>query len=362
MKMKKILIATTVAAAGLGLLWLPAQAVTTYTAAQVSTHSTAADCWATVNGKVYNLTNYISAHPGGAAAITALCGHDGTSAFTGQHAGNSSALAALSSHYLGDLVTVTSDTTPPTVPTSLVATAAASSQINLAWHTSTDNVAVTGYTVYRNGVSVGTSATNSYTDTGLAASTTYSYTVAAYDAAHNASGQSTSASATTLGQGSDAVAPAIPTGLTVTSIGASQISLNWTDSTDNVGVAGYKVYRNGTIVGSPSASQYTDATLSASTIYTYSVAAFDAAGNTSGQSIALAVMTTAVSTSNATSTTCSLGRGDDDDDDDNRGERNRRGDNDDERSIRPLPVTASAVANFARHYGQKDENDEGDDD
>lgn len=90
------------------------------------------------------------------------------------------------------------DTIPPSVPTNLSASAASSSQINLSWNASTDNIGVTGYTIYRNGSQVTTSASPSYSDTGLLAETTYSYTVAAFDAAGNASSQSTSVSATTL--------------------------------------------------------------------------------------------------------------------------------------------------------------------
>ena len=89
------------------------------------------------------------------------------------------------------------DTTLPTIPTGLAGTAASSSQINLAWTASTDNVGVTGYKVFRRGSQIGTTGSPSYQDTGLAASTSYSYTVAAYDAAGNVSAQSTSASATT---------------------------------------------------------------------------------------------------------------------------------------------------------------------
>ena len=89
------------------------------------------------------------------------------------------------------------DTTPPSIPSNLSATAVSSSAINLSWTASTDNVGVTGYKVYRGGVQVGTSATNSYSDTGLSASTAYTYTVSAYDAAGNNSAQSSSASATT---------------------------------------------------------------------------------------------------------------------------------------------------------------------
>lgn len=87
--------------------------------------------------------------------------------------------------------------TPPSIPTNLSATAVSTSQIDLTWTASTDNIGVTGYTIYRNGTQVGTSVSPSYNDTGLAASTQYTYNVSAYDAAGNASAQSASASATT---------------------------------------------------------------------------------------------------------------------------------------------------------------------
>src|SRR6266480_1876352 len=89
------------------------------------------------------------------------------------------------------------DTTPPSTPTGLVATAAGGSVINLMWSASTDNVGVTGYIVKRNGVQVATPTATSYSDTGLSDATTYSYTVAARDAAGNVSPDSVSVSATT---------------------------------------------------------------------------------------------------------------------------------------------------------------------
>ena len=89
------------------------------------------------------------------------------------------------------------DTQAPTVPAGLSAQAISSSQINLSWTASTDNVGVSGYRIYRDGALIDTSATSSYSNTGLSASTTYIYTVSAYDAANNISTQSNSASATT---------------------------------------------------------------------------------------------------------------------------------------------------------------------
>jgi chitodextrinase len=91
------------------------------------------------------------------------------------------------------------DVTPPSLPANLSASATSTSQINLAWSASTDDVAVTGYKVFRNGAQVMTTTTNvSSADTGLAASTTYTYAVRAFDAAGNVSAQSATAAGTTF--------------------------------------------------------------------------------------------------------------------------------------------------------------------
>jgi hypothetical protein len=110
------------------------------------------------------------------------------------------------------------DTQAPTTPTNLSATAVSSSQINLSWTPSTDNIGVTGYRIYRcqgagctPTAQLTTVATNSYSNTGLDANTTYVYRVAAYDAAGNISGQSSSASAIT----ETAKIPEAPTNLHV---------------------------------------------------------------------------------------------------------------------------------------------------
>jgi hypothetical protein len=71
--------------------------------AEVQKHNTAKDCWTVVNGDVYDLTSYISRHKGGSAVLTAICGKDGTNAFSGQHAGASKPNADLSSLLVGPL-------------------------------------------------------------------------------------------------------------------------------------------------------------------------------------------------------------------------------------------------------------------
>ncbi|MFE2631752.1 glycoside hydrolase family 6 protein [Streptomyces sp. NPDC059374] len=92
----------------------------------------------------------------------------------------------------------------------------------------------------------------------------------------------------------DTTAPTAPTGLRATAKTASSVSLAWTAATDNVGVTGYDVYRDGTRVGSPSTgTTYTDTGLSAATAYSYTVRARDAAGNVSAVSAALSVTTEA---------------------------------------------------------------------
>jgi cytochrome b involved in lipid metabolism len=75
----------------------------TYTSAQVASHNSGSSCWGVVSNSVYDLTSYVSSHPGGASAIQALCGKDATSAFTGQHGGQSSPTNVLASFKLGTL-------------------------------------------------------------------------------------------------------------------------------------------------------------------------------------------------------------------------------------------------------------------
>jgi RHS repeat-associated protein len=102
----------------------------------------------------------------------------------------------------------TSDTTAPSTPAGLSAGAFGSHEIDLAWTASTDNLAVQGYRVYRDGVLIATTASAAYADTGLATGSSHTYTVAAVDGAGNASPQSGSAGATTSSSGSTGSADA----------------------------------------------------------------------------------------------------------------------------------------------------------
>ncbi|HZH18502.1 MAG TPA: carbohydrate binding domain-containing protein [Archangium sp.] len=186
------------------------------------------------------------------------------------------------------------DTTAPSTPTGLAVATKTDRSVTLSWSAASDNVGVTGYDVFRNGTQVGSSPSTSYTDSGLTASTTYSYTVKARDAAGNTSATSTALSVTTLAP--DTTAPSVPTGLTASGTTSSSVALRWTASTDNYGVAGYDVFRNGTQVASVTGTSYTDTGLSPSTTYSYAVRAKDAAGNVSAASTALSVTTGAGNT------------------------------------------------------------------
>ena len=75
----------------------------TFTSADVASHSTASSCYSSVNGSVYDLTGWISQHPGGSQAIIGLCGKDGTSAFLAQHGGQGDPEAELASLKIGTL-------------------------------------------------------------------------------------------------------------------------------------------------------------------------------------------------------------------------------------------------------------------
>ena len=199
----------------------------------------------------------------------------------------------------------TPDTTPPTAPSNLTATAVSTSQINLSWTASTDNVAVTGYQVERcqgsgcgNFALAGSPTGTTFNDTtGLQAGTTYTYRVRASDAVPNFSTYSNTAAATTPSP--DTTPPTAPSNLTATAVGPAQINLSWTASTDNVAVTGYQVERcqgsgcgNFALAGSPTGTTFNDTTgLQAGTTYTYRVRASDAVPNFSTYSNTAAATT-----------------------------------------------------------------------
>lgn len=289
------------------------------------------------------------------------------------------------------------DTAAPSAPTNVTAGTVTGSSATITWTASTDNIGVTGYEIYRDGVLKGTSVSTSYTDTTVAPLTSYSYTVKAYDAAGNKSALSAALLLTTPdavnnsvtvyykqgyttpyihyrpaggtwttapgvampaaevagynkytvnigeavqleavfnnGSGTwdnngglnykfnagtwtfnagtitagapsggtvDTQAPTAPAALAAGTVTAASVPLTWTASSDNVGVTGYEVYRDGVLKGTTTTTSYTDQTATANTTYSYTVKAYDAAGNKSAASTALSVTTPQVSSNSVT--------------------------------------------------------------
>ena len=186
------------------------------------------------------------------------------------------------------------DLAPPTAPTALQATSVAAHEVDLSWSAATDDVGVTAYRIYRNGLAVSTvdGTTLTYADTMVSDATHYTYVVSALDAAGHESPQTATVDVDTP----DATPPTAPTGLTAASVaGQNRINLTWAPATDNIAVTGYAIYRDGgaTPIGTVdgATTNYGDTTVTSVSSHTYAVRALDAAGNASDPS------TTATATS-----------------------------------------------------------------
>jgi chitodextrinase len=174
------------------------------------------------------------------------------------------------------------DTTPPSDPTGL-STSVTATAITLAWTAAGDNVGVAGYGMQLDGHQVGTAQGESYAFTGLACGTTYTVGVQAYDATGNGSDVASVVATTGACPIADSTKPTTPADLRTTAAERTTISLAWTAATDNVGVEGYGVYVGSSLVGSTSSTTFTVIGLTCGTSYTFSVVAYDAAGNRSAK-------------------------------------------------------------------------------
>ncbi len=190
------------------------------------------------------------------------------------------------------------DQTQPSTPSPFTATPASSSQLNLAWGASTDDIGVTGYRLERSIGSGSSSFTQiaivtgtTYIEGALNSATTYNYRIRAVDAAGNLSSYSAVATATTAAPGGDVSPPSTPSPLIAAVVSSSQISLGWSPATDNVGVTGYRLERSTgsgstsySEIGTTAGTSFNNTSLAGGTVYNYRVRAFDAAGNLGGYS------------------------------------------------------------------------------
>ena len=181
------------------------------------------------------------------------------------------------------------DTEPPSVPTGVSAVAVSSSEIAVAWAASSDNVAVTGYDIVRDGVVIASvsGTTLTFADLTVAPATTYGYRIVATDGVNPSAPSDPPATATTPGI-PDTEAPSAPTGVLAVATSSSLVDISWSASTDNVGVDGYDILRDGAVIASVPGSSltYADATVAPTTTYSYRVVARDLAGNSSAPSAA----------------------------------------------------------------------------
>lgn len=197
------------------------------------------------------------------------------------------------------------DTSKPSAPTGLVATATNTKTVTLTWTASRDNVGVTAYIVFRNGIEVGRSTSTSLTLSNQPASADLFFQVVAVDAAGNRSVKTAPATAYV-----DITKPSAPQGFwafqtydksgqapwavmeTQTPGPALFVGLNWLASTDDHGVTAYAIYRDGVEVAVvPPTLGFWDrptaglANQKVGVTNSYQVQAIDAAGNRSAKSV-----------------------------------------------------------------------------
>jgi len=167
------------------------------------------------------------------------------------------------------------DTTPPSTPSILSAVANSSTQATISWEAATDNIGVTGYNVYRDGILISTTTSLSYVDSGLTPSTAYSYAVQAVDGAGNVSALSSATSVTTEAE-------------STTNNGTAQLSWKKNPESD---LSHYVVHYGTTsqvyaqiipvgLTETPGAPSYTITGLASGTYY-FTVRAVDTSGNES---------------------------------------------------------------------------------
>ena len=190
------------------------------------------------------------------------------------------------------------DRQPPSIPGNPRVSNLTCSSVDFGWEAATDNVGVAFYDVYHDGqlmTSVpGTARTAALT---VVAGVTWGLYVNARDAAGNVSQASTTVPINPPQCQADTQPPTAPGGLTA-AVAGTTVTLNWTASTDNVGVRAYDIYRNGAKVGSVTgtataapATSFIDSGLAATTRYSYSVKARDGQGNSSLASTTATVTT-----------------------------------------------------------------------
>ena len=203
---------------------------------------------------------------------------------------NGAQFTVVVSNTVGSATSAAASLTVNAAPVAPSITTQPASQTVTAGQTATFSVTATGtaplsYQWKKNGTAISGAISSSYTTP----ATTSSDNGAQFTVVVSNTVGSATSSAATLTVNSATTPPSVPTGLSASAVSSSQINLTWNASTGSV--AGYKIFRGGSQVGTNTTTSYSDTGLAASTSYTYTVAAYDAAGNTSAQSVGAAATT-----------------------------------------------------------------------
>lgn len=195
----------------------------------------------------------------------------------GRESGHSEILCARTLAQGGD------DNKPPTAPQKLSIKKIAERKVDLSWAASADNVAVEGYNIYQNGALIVSVSETFAALLDLSPNQPYCYVVTAYDAAGNESSHSNKVCQKSMYE--DTTRPTTPTGLTVSSVaGSSGVDLSWSDSRDDVAVAGYNVYMDGAFLKTTASASSLNVEIKGENTRCFSVSALDNAGNESRKS------------------------------------------------------------------------------
>jgi chitodextrinase len=173
------------------------------------------------------------------------------------------------------------DTQAPSTPANVAVTSRTATSVALSWSASSDNVGVVGYGLYQDATLTGTTAVTTGIFSNLACGSAFTLALDSYDAAGNRSGRATITASTTACP--DTAPPSMPTGLSTSNVTGTSMTLGWNASTDNVGVTGYDVYRNGARMASVTGTSSSQTGLACGTSYAFAVVSYDAAGNRSSQ-------------------------------------------------------------------------------
>jgi chitodextrinase len=182
------------------------------------------------------------------------------------------------------------DNTPPSAPDNLNSSNITHISVDLNWNASIDNVYVTYYKIYQNGVLLDSVTSTSYSAVDLNNSTEYSFYIIAKDIGYNHSGPSDEITITTLEE-PDTEAPTSPSDLVAVDITQTNLYLNWEASSDNINVTGYIIYQNDDPVASTENTSYLVTNLTPGTNYSLFVTARDEEANESEKSNVLNIST-----------------------------------------------------------------------